>query len=284
MKLRKYILAIIVGLFLNTILIAQTKHEMSVYTGGGLSSLNYKTNVGTHKSLPGAMFGIGYQYFLTSELGVKTALELSRSNAKLSINTLSANSKANDGTADFEYRSKVSDYEEKQSALFVSIPLILQYNKEIFYGGIGAKIGIPFAGKYNVTKATYENSGYYAFENTEYADQEFLGFGKFTNLKEKGDIDLKIAYMLSAELGAKWDLSANMRVYTGIYLDYGLNNIYKQKETSVFVEYNAHEPENFIRNSAIQSHYTQDGRKESITDMKIRPLNIGFKVSLAFSL
>ncbi|GAB6008748.1 hypothetical protein [Dysgonomonas reticulitermitis] len=284
MKLRKYILKIIVGLFFSTMLVAQTKQEISVYTGGGLSSLNYKTNIGVHKSLPGGMFGIGYQYFLTSKLGVKTGLELSGSNAKLSINTLSANSRANDGASDFEYRSKVSDYEEKQSSIFVSIPLMLQYNKGILYGAIGGKIGIPISGKYNVTKSTYENSGYYAFENTEYTEQEFLGFGTFINQEEKGDIDLKMAYMLSVELGAKWNLTGNMYLYTGIYMDYGLNDINKEKETKAFIEYNTNDPENFIRNSAILSHYTQDEKTESITDMKIRPLNIGFKVSLAFGL
>jgi hypothetical protein len=161
--------------------------------------------------------------------------------------------------------------DEKQNAMFLNIPVMLQYqtgkaNK--FYVLGGAKIGIPLSGSYKMT-AKITNNGYYPKYNNWASTQKFAGFGVFENQKSDGDLDLKVSFMLSAEAGMKWAISDNLRLYTGLYFDYGLNDIVGAHDKPFF-NYGAATPENFSINSSL----------ESLTD-KVSNMAIGIKIKLA---
>lgn len=286
MKVVKYILIAVAGLMSCTALNGQSRHEFSVYAGGGLSSLNYKTTIGDQKDGFGGSFGLGYHYFFTDNIALGTGLELSLYNAKATFNSLSDKyiTKDIDGNS-FEFRSTVTNYEEKQNSMFVNIPVMLQYQFEgenKFYIAAGGKIGIPVSGKYKTEGATIKNSGHYTEDDLDHMDQEFLGFGTFTGRDMDEDVDFKVAFMLSLELGMKWKIGETMSLYTGAYLDYGLNDIQKDSRTDNFVAYNTASPKDFKTSSILTSKYSLDGATVMTFTDKVSPIAAGIKIRLAF--
>lgn len=286
MKVVKYILIAVAGLMSCTALNGQSQHEFSVYGGGGLSSLNYKTTIGDQKDGFGGTFGFGYHYFLTNNIALGTGLELSLYYAKATFNNVSDKYMTKDMNGDsFEFRSTVSNYEEKQNSMFLNIPIMVQYQFEgenKFYIAAGGKIGIPINGKYETNGVTIKNSGYFPHENKEYTEETFLGFGTFTDRDMDEDVDFKVAFMLSAELGMKWKIGENMSLYTGAYLDYGLNDIQKDSRTKDFVAYNVDRPREFTTNSILTSKYAVDGTTVMTFTDKVSPIAAGIKIRLAF--
>jgi hypothetical protein len=78
--------------------------------------------------------------------------------------------------------------------------------------------------------------------------------------KAKSDIKLNTAYMASVELGVKSFLINKMSVYTGIYIDYGLNDIRSKEDVSDnanLVVYQPQDPANFVYNTAFHSYSKQ---------------------------
>ena len=264
---------------------AQTKHEFSIYAGGGLSTLNYSVTAGEQKAGFGGLFGVGYTYFFTPNWGLNTGIELALYNSKFNLTRpLQTTDNATDieGSA-FLYHSTVSNLEEKQKATLLQIPIMLQLQTNghhKFYAAFGAKLGIPLGKSYNSTGATIVNTGFYSHEDYEYDEQEFVGFGTFRGRGSDGSLDLKMAFLLAAEAGMKWQISG-MSLYTGLYLDYGLNNIADDKRAP-FVEYNKGNPRNFAMNSVVHAQYRdKSDSRHSFTD-KVSPLAFGIKLRLAF--
>ena len=238
--------------------LAQSAHEFSVYAGGGLSTLNYSLREGNRNDGRGGDFGLGYTYFFHKQWGINTGLGLAFYNAKAVLNNgtvvITPNLQDNEGDT-FDMYSTLDGYEEKQNTMFLNIPVMLQYqtNKtNKFYALGGVKIGIPLSGSYQITGATITNKGYYPKYDNWLTTQQFMGFGVFENQKPGGDLDLKVSFMLSAEAGMKWAIGNNLRLYTGLYVDYGLNDIVRAHNKPV-VNYSADAPENISINSALES-------------------------------
>lgn len=287
--IRKIILLAVAGIFTCTAASSQskTKHEVSFWGAGGLSTLKYDTEAGSNKNGFGGAVGVGYNYLLTDRWSLGTGAELSFYNAKTEIGSLSDSYKANDGEADFEFRTAISNYEEKQNTMFINIPVVVQYQLPVmsenkFYVSGGFKFGIPASKKFKVVNADLKNVGYYAHLENPIDGPRFMGFGSFNQKDIKDDLDLKVAYMLSFETGMKWNLSESLSLYTGAYFDYGLNDISKNNDKRL-IGYNKENPEEFIHNSTLSSQYTADGETTVLVD-KIKPVAIGIKVRLAFGL
>lgn len=268
-------------------LIGQTKQEVSVYGSGGLSTLKYKTTIGKQSNGTGGQFGLGYTYFFSEKLGFNTGMEIALYNAKMELDNSSDKYMTKDIDGDeFEFRTTVNDYEEKQNATYINIPIILQFQtgkKNKIYAAAGGKIGIPVGGNYKINNARVTNSGYYAEEDYEYTTQEFLGFGTFSRKNMSDDIKYKMAFILSGELGVKWKLKNGLYLYSGAYIDYGLNDVLKEDKGKRLVEYNAITPWSFLMNGALVSQYNHDGKSEDIVD-KINLMTIGVKIRLAFDI
>jgi len=269
-----------------------SKHEFSVYGGGGLSTLNYNVTFGKEKSDLGGHFGLGYHYFFSPNWALGTGVELGFYRSKFDMDNLSFHFMTIDMQgAEFEFRSIVNNFEEKQRAMLLQIPLMVQFQtdkpnkKHQFYAAVGGKIGIPIRGRYSNT-LPFDNAGYYAYENALYNTQTFMGFGHFPSRKSERNLDFKTAFFLSAETGIKWRLNDRHSLYTGIYLDYGLNNIVKTNGNSslpTFIEYNKTTPTAFTVNSILHSQYTQTGSStaQAFTD-NIKPIAVGIKIRLTF--
>ena len=274
---------------------AQHEHEFSVYGGGGLSGLNYKTNVSNailfddDKFLRmGGIIGIGYGYFFNPQWGLTTGFEFAVYNTKYHLGIFEDKYMAVDiDNVNFDFHSLAQNYKERQRATMLQMPLMVQFqtpafNVRQFFAAAGVKVGVPIKGKYKST-VDLLNAGYYEFEEYYYYDY-FMGFGEYEDIKSKGTWDFNSALFLSAEAGMKWRLNDQFSLYTGAYFDYGLNAIYRtriEQAPTHFVAYNTANPPDFAVNSVILSSYKQNDVPHLFID-KINPLAAGIKLKLVF--
>ena len=268
----------------------QSKHEISVTGGFGLSSLDFSIDNADRSDKTGGLIGIGYSYFINNNFSINTGMEVTFYSSDFSMKSFTDSYKANDMEDDFLFNTSVTDYKEEQSTTFINIPIMGQYQMPVigehqFYAALGAKIGIPVTATYKTAGATYETSGTYDDIGT-ISDVPGLGFDKFNGKRVKEDLDFKVAYMLALEAGMKWALSSSFSLYTGAYFDYGLNDIRDKKNEKFLVyepPYTGTKAENFKLNSMLHSQYTDgSGNTKSISD-KVIPFALGVKVKLAFS-
>lgn len=272
---------------------AQSKYEILLKGGGGLSTLNYATTAKncTQENGLGWQAGIGYSYFFFSEWGIGTGIELAQCNSRFRMGDFVNRYMTTDKQRnDFEFRSNVEKYLEKQSLLQVQIPLMMQYQtgaQQRLYAAAGVKVGIPVKGSYTNTGGNIINSGYYDDEKYEYTTQKFMGFGKFDAKKADGELELNMSYFVSAEFGVKfntgalsWKFGGRGAIYVGVFIDYGLNSIApKIQYSSKFIEY-IPDMYDFTMNSVF---YSQDGDEQPfISNNKIHPLSVGIKLKLSY--
>jgi hypothetical protein len=264
---------------------AFAKHEYTLYAGGGLSTLHYKSSIGSSSGMAGGLLGADYRFFPLKNFGIGIGLEASFYNAKGVIDDYSYAEQVKDRDGDdFEFRTNLRNYGERESIVMLNIPLMLRYRgdpeKNTFYIAAGAKISLPVSGKYRIVEGASSNSGDYAFENYEYTDRPFVGFGSFPEIGDQ-ELTLKPAYMLSVEAGMNWRLQYIL-LYTGVYFDYGLNNIV-EKSNELFITYNSSNPTDRHTGSMLRDRYIAgaNGESESITK-NVLPIAIGVKVGITF--
>lgn len=287
--MKKYISLFVLSLFTTTLFSQEpSRHEVSVWGMGGLSTLKYGLDIGSQKDKIGGGAGIGYTYLFSEKVGISSGFEFALYNAQASLNSAVSSymTKDMEGT-DFLFKSTVSNYEETQKSTYLQIPAMLALrfpvSKYHFYTSAGFKVSIPLSSTYKATKGDVTNTGYYDFEDFEYQDVEELGFTTLKPKESDGDYDLNIAYILSLEAGMKWELKDNLSLYTGFYFDYGLNDIGKDERSKQFVEYAPMTPRDFVNNSILTSKFTMDNYNDSFTN-KVIPMAAGVKIKLAFRL
>lgn len=268
--------------------IAQDKQEVSIYLGAGYSSLKYNINqLGETGSKFVPLFGIGYTHKLNSQWGLVSGLEIAMYKSDISSSELKDKYITQDNYGnDFEWRLALHNLKESHTATYLNIPIILQFTPKSIdklYANIGLKVGIPLSRKYEAEYTKLVTSGYYPETEAEYTDINFRGFGEFEGSSSKGNLDFSVAFILSAECGMKWTLSNSTNLYTGAYIDYGLNNIIKETSDLRIISYNKDTPTSFDYNSLIYSKQTEDDKSKSFID-KVVPFAVGLKFRLGFSL
>ncbi len=260
------------------------RHEFSINAGAGVSSLQYKPNNATQIIGYGGKAGLGYTLFFCKNWGLSTGADINlyKSEATFKKNITGSNSVTTEanpllpGTS-FDFSYTINDYTEKQQALYINIPLMLQYqvgDENKFYAALGGKIGLPVSATYKAENADITTSGYFPSTSTSIYDLPEYGLGEYSNLSQKGDLDLDLAYFASAEIGAKWAIGKKNSLYTGFYVDYGLNNVLKENNKP-FVSYA--QSSELPMNSMVESQINN----EAIAD-KISPLAVGINLRLAF--
>lgn len=270
----------------------QAAHEISVTGGFGLSSLKFSLDNGDHKQKVGGLLGVNYSYFFNESFSINSGLEVTLYSSEATMNSFTDKYTATDTEESFVFNTAVSDYKEKQRSAYLNIPIMGQYQLPVldehkFYAAAGVKIGLPLNGSYKTSDANFETSGTY-YNQTTITDSPGLGFYKFKGKEVDKDIDFKTAWILSLETGMKWKVSPSMSLYTGIYFDYGMNDIRKGDKNQKFLTYESPDKgkkaEDFHLNSMLQSQYSTDGTSnKSMTD-KVVPMALGLKLRLAFSL
>jgi outer membrane protein OmpA-like peptidoglycan-associated protein len=139
------------------------------------------------------------------------------------------------------------DYSEKQWSLMFMVPIMLQYQSneyrnKAFYYALGVKLGFPFAGAYEGKTSRGRVCGYYPDIFPDYEPNNFdecysgglagmgegfenEGFGDFGAASSRSKMKLGSAFFAAAEAGIKWRLYNKFALYTGFWLDWGINDV-----------------------------------------------------------
>lgn len=219
------------------------RHEFSIHAGGGLSSLwNYSPNVGDYESSIGYDVGVGYTFFFTPKWAISSGVSAAFFTSKYAYDqpAFGDNYETNDGKMDFYFSYTIKGYTETQQILFLTIPLMVHFETRAtatskFYTAFGGKVGIPLGSNYKnsinelVTRYRESSPSYESDEAGYFYGPKFMGFGTFNPSEVPGSTGsikpLQTAFFASAEVGMKWALSNEWSLYTGVYIDYGLNHI-----------------------------------------------------------
>ena len=261
---------IILFAFAYSMYVSAQKHEFSLYYGGGISAISSNLLSGNNIYGKGrGDFGLGYTYFFNERLGIHTGAGLGLYTADITLNdytyyTVADNMTDNDGKH-YHLHTMLNRYSEFQEALYLNIPLMVQLQKHSqqgFYVIGGIKIGVPFGmGNFGtMDKLWIVNSAFYPEEGTGAPLQEFRDSDYFD-----GNIDIGLSCIIALEAGMKWKVGDRVLLYTGVYFDYGQNNIVK--DNAPFVRY---APE-FDLNGILSSNLATN----------VRPFALGVKLRLA---
>jgi hypothetical protein len=221
----------------------QQKHELSIYALGGYSSLNYTLNTnGSKSSGDGIGFGLNYTYNITPSFStsiplfsIVTGIEILTYSAEASLNNVMEDYTVEEEEIDlFQFSYLLPSYRETQDLTIFSIPVMAQYSMPVgsgsmrFYASGGFKIGFPLSAKTDIMPGTADTEGYVAYENITYVILPTHGFDSNISLPDiNRDIDLGFSATLALETGVRFNLGDKIGLYTGVYFDYGLNNIQK---------------------------------------------------------
>lgn len=245
---------------------------LHVNVGGGYHTLTYPLLNGHQSGGFGGTANFGYSHFFAEEWGLQTCLGIQTFSAKSNLNyTSSAPDVDSDGEA-YHFRVNFKNSIEQQQALFLDIPLALQY-RHIFteeiglMATLGAKVSLPVLASYT-TKGSIETSGLYNqygkdAELFNIPDQDFLT----DQHSYSNQIAFKTAFAAVMDLGALYRLSDETDLYAGAYFNYGLNNILNPDTKLIYQRIN-----------------TYNGVLSSSQVDVVKPLSFGLKIGLYFHL
>jgi hypothetical protein len=147
----------------------------------------------------------------------------------------------NTGSA-FRFDVKSTGYKETQRFFSLGVPLMLQYHTlgsgtQFFMNG-GGKFILPFHANVKASAQQLQLSGFYPDFNLDVTNLNQHGFGMINNWQGSSSTKLKAGAALIGETGASFALSNGHRLYTGLYLEYGLTDMKSDNGTSGLVVYN----------------------------------------------
>lgn len=269
-----------------------SKHEISVTGGLGSSALKYSVHQGSHKSKMGQVFGLGYAYHINESFAIRSGLEVAFYGAEAKLDHFTDSYVTTDAVGKFNFNTEVNNFKEKQTATYLNIPILGQYQWPAFGGNKyyvagGLTIGIPLTGKYKTSSADFKTTGSdfdYIENPPTIEDNQGLGFYSFKGRSISETQKFNVSVALSVEAGVKWALTKDLELYSGIYGNFGLNDIRKKDKDKNFLEYQAPyanvKAEDFQQNSILNS---QISNNQNITG-NVRVMEIGLKLRLAYNL
>lgn len=316
----KKILYILLLLLAPLYMVAQEKGSYISVSGGlGSTKLDSKLNdmfgEGVSNAKLGWNAGVGYSYYFTSKFGLSTGVGVSyynttvkydgafRSADYISLGQLVDDDNISGNPRNFDLRVRLANWQEKQRTYFLEIPLMLQMQHKLgyqerygVYAGLGAKVQIPFNEKYKVKDGRNSSderlnvSGFYSDSGIDYGavgNPALIqhGYGSIHNPGEalgwSGNMDLKISYAASAELGVLIGLNPRCDLMIGGYLDYGLNNIKKGADKALLQAPSAYHP---AANGNIGNGIIYNGLTNSAYTQKVKPVAFGVKIGVRMKL
>jgi hypothetical protein len=253
------------------------EHEITALLQGGLSTLRFDNS----SAGVGATFGLGYRYAVNANMAVSTGLELGLYNARYNQKSpfIQPGLAMNVQGENVVFNSTITAYTERVNTSFLQIPIMFTYGDDLhgwdadWFASIGFKFAIPMNAKFENT--TSYDASFWSATGATY-DHDYWGLGTYNNKKRNSSIDnLKTAVIFALEGGMKWSLTDNLSLYTGIYFDFGLNDIKGNTDAKPWMEHQVKTPKSEV---VTNSYLATEAVK------KIAPMAIGINLRLAFGL
>ena len=236
--------------------------ELGVELDGGLQGMRYTLQNGQTKLLPAGSLGLNYTFPLSNNgLGLLTGITagLYRTQATLQSSVAFAYPRVDDQGDAFLYNVRLSGYKETQRTLAVTIPVLLQYHTDgdgvQWYIDAGGKVFLPAN---TTTKASAQQlslSGYYPNYDLTVSDLPKHGFGTVNGWKSSTTTQLKPGAALSAGTGVSFGISSGVRLYAGVYVDYGLTVLKSGRDSMPLITYSSSGIDNAKTNGVFSTPY-----------------------------
>lgn len=231
-----------IGLLIYTKAAAQ---QLGVELDGGLQGMHYSLQNGQTQPLFGGSAGLRYGFPLNGRVNLVTGASIGvyRTRATLRDGVAFSSYQVDDAGSAFQFNVKTVGYKEIQRFYALSIPLLLQYHTQDpivqWYVEGGGKLLVPFGEDIQVSANQLNLSGYYPDYNIEVSNLPQHGFGTVNDWKSTAAAKFSAGAALSAATGASFALAPGMRVYAGVYVDYGLTSLKAKGDSMPIATYNS---------------------------------------------
>ena len=243
---------------------AKTPYEFSIFGGGGHSFFLFRPYTdkvpvpvqnddpqkppvlyqrsavsGTSSSGASGDLGVGFTGFISPQVGLHVGLGLGISNIDVKVNAINnfaENQYDEVNKRAYDLYTTMSEYRETHRTFCLTVPLMIQFQSrqnqtwsrkadmaQGFYAMTGIKLNVLFNSTYESRMVMQDNTAYYPDLDNWANTQLFAGLGHFKGKSADGDFGY-IHALFTFEAGMKWRIADNMFLYTGAYLDYGLND------------------------------------------------------------
>ncbi len=267
----------------------QYTHEFSLHGGLGFSGLLYSPAQGNLKGGFGGQIGAGYSYFFSPAWGVHTGVEFAfynrtahPGNVMDSVLLIYNNV---GGLRDMYFKYDYTNYQEKQRAVYLQIPIMVQFqhpafNSHQWYAMAGVKLGFDVSSSFKGKADLLTTTGYVPSLKEVLTNVPNRAFADYQNQKTSGSLDFGFNTSIALEGGIKWHIAEHWRVYTGLYFDFGLSNIAPKHEDMPLVVYNqTFSTATLSYNSLLTSTRQIDG---SVFNKNIHTFAAGINVRITF--
>jgi outer membrane protein OmpA-like peptidoglycan-associated protein len=260
-----------------------SNREISFHAGSGLSTFSYRLSQGKLSQGFGGNLGVDYTCFVSKHFGVGTGVGMSLHNASVRLDDIQSRiiGLIDEDGDEYELRTSFINYTERQRTVFFRIPVMLHYRtggRHSFYAQAGGVLHIPVSTRYEANNAAILNEAYYPLYDVSLSSPAFMGLGHFADRNIGDKLSLKPVITGSAEIGVRWRLNnPAWSLYTGAYVDYGLNDALKGGHDREILQQNASLPAEFTTNSVLSSRYAP----HSAFADKVSLVAVGLKVRIA---
>lgn len=222
------------------------KNEVVLGVSGGLSALQYSVSEGDYDPGVGTSVSLNYIYHLNKNWGIGTGAGVALYQSSVRYNTFSDSynvgaSPIISGTdgSNLEFMYNYSELRDKQSLLYVNIPIFVQYQSDFgLYARVGAEIGIPAVGGSTIYYTQLNTSAYSSYTNATYNNLPSHGLGTYTYQEKDISLNFLTNASLTGEVGWNWNWENQYRLYIGVTGSYGLLNVYKRESNQPQLVYN----------------------------------------------
>jgi len=223
-------------------------HEISVHCGGGFDAFVCQKPISKVSSRGfGGDVGVGFTGFFDQNWGIHTGVGFGFSNIKNEVDQFKFITLEQEDCEGYLYNlhTTLNDYSERHKTMFVSIPLMVQYQTKLqpisyrqrdkkagFYAMAGAKALLLVNNNYTAEVSSLYNIAYYPKFNNWISYQPEMGLGNFVGKGVSNKLKFNVLAMFAFETGFKWQFGKKVLLYTGAFFDLGLHDTTKKQRIS----------------------------------------------------
>lgn len=207
-------------------------HNLTFYTGYGLSAGKFDPTFGDNKNGGGMLFGIDYVWAFHKHWSLTGGIDFSSYDSDFKADATRTETIETDSEGDeFILYSDYSGWVENQKLYTLGVPITVRYNVAIgknkkwnFFVGTGIRTSFATGGFSEVTDGTVELSAYYPEYNLYYEDVAWQGYDTQT-FREKKSTETKVNFSSISDLGFSLKINSIWSLYAATYFEYGLLNL-----------------------------------------------------------